>query len=107
MTHDDIAKITATSRQTVTLVLNDLRSKGLIDYGSKSLTIPLSKIKEFGENLNVTHKKIKIDNSAVNITVNLHMSIDADDLAANLAKKNSHRKNSVQLSVKEGKSHPK
>lgn len=48
LTHDDIAKITATSRQTVTLVLNDLRSKGLIEYSPKSLTIPHTKIKEFG-----------------------------------------------------------
>lgn len=32
LTHGDIAKMTATSRQTVTSILNELRSEGIIDY---------------------------------------------------------------------------
>ncbi|MEM0999522.1 MAG: Crp/Fnr family transcriptional regulator [Bacteroidota bacterium] len=39
-THRDIASLTATSRQTVTSVLNDLRSEGLIDFTRRSLYIP-------------------------------------------------------------------
>lgn len=47
LTHDDIAKITATSRQTVTSVLNDLRSKGVFEYNSKELMIPSQQVKAF------------------------------------------------------------
>lgn len=32
LTHDDIAKLTATSRQTVTMVLNDLEKRNIITY---------------------------------------------------------------------------
>lgn len=32
LTHGDIAKMTATSRQTVTSILNELRTEGIIDY---------------------------------------------------------------------------
>ena len=39
-THRDIASLTATSRQTVTSVLNDLRAEGLIDFDRRSLRIP-------------------------------------------------------------------
>lgn len=38
LTHADIAKLTATSRQTVTTVFNDLRNKGFIDYDKKIIT---------------------------------------------------------------------
>jgi CRP/FNR family transcriptional regulator len=38
LTHTDIAKLTATSRQTVTTVFNELRSTGSIDYDNKSIT---------------------------------------------------------------------
>jgi CRP-like cAMP-binding protein len=37
--HKDIAHLTATSRQTVTSVLNDLRNKNLIDFSRKQLVI--------------------------------------------------------------------
>ncbi|NBB23482.1 cyclic nucleotide-binding domain-containing protein [Runella sp. CRIBMP] len=47
LTHDDIAKITATSRQTVTSVLNDLRCKGILDYNSKELIISYEQVKAF------------------------------------------------------------
>jgi CRP-like cAMP-binding protein len=39
LSHQEIAYLTASSRQTVTTVLNDLKSKGLIDFTRKSLTI--------------------------------------------------------------------
>lgn len=39
LTHDDIAKLTATSRQTVTSVLNALRQQNLIAYNEKELQI--------------------------------------------------------------------
>lgn len=32
LTHSDIAKMTATTRQTVTSILNDLRSEGILEY---------------------------------------------------------------------------
>lgn len=38
LTHADFAKLTATSRQTVTTVLNELRQKGIIDYNKELLT---------------------------------------------------------------------
>ncbi len=38
LTHTDIAKLTAASRQTVTTVFNELRSKGAIDYDKKTIT---------------------------------------------------------------------
>lgn len=40
LTHKDIASLTATSRQTVTSVLNDLREAGLIEFDRKRLRIP-------------------------------------------------------------------
>ena len=39
LSHQEIAYLTAASRQTVTTVLNDLKSKGLIDFTRKTLTI--------------------------------------------------------------------
>lgn len=39
LTHQDIANMTATSRQTVTTVLNDLKKKGLIDHRGKTFTV--------------------------------------------------------------------
>ena len=39
LTHQEIANLTATSRQTVTTVLNDLRSKGLIKFDRRRLLI--------------------------------------------------------------------
>ncbi len=39
LSHQDIAYLTAASRQTVTTVLNELKGKGLIDFSRKSLTI--------------------------------------------------------------------
>ncbi|NND31366.1 MAG: Crp/Fnr family transcriptional regulator [Saprospiraceae bacterium] len=39
LTHQEIANITATSRQTVTTVLNDLRSKNLIKFDRRRLLI--------------------------------------------------------------------
>lgn len=47
LTHDDIAKITATSRQTVTSVLNELRNKGILDYNSKELIISYEQLRAF------------------------------------------------------------
>lgn len=38
LTHTDIAKLTATSRQTVTTVFNELRNKGFIEYDKKIIT---------------------------------------------------------------------
>lgn len=46
ITHQEIANLTATSRQTVTTVLNDLRSKELITFNRKRLLIrDLDKLK--------------------------------------------------------------
>jgi CRP/FNR family transcriptional regulator len=42
LTHDDIAKLTATSRQTVSTVLNEMREKKQIEYNSDILRIPSS-----------------------------------------------------------------
>jgi CRP/FNR family transcriptional regulator len=42
LTNDDIAKLTATSRQTVNSVLNDLREKKWIDYNKDIISIPFS-----------------------------------------------------------------
>ena len=38
LTHTDIAKLTATSRQTVTTVFNELRNNGAIDYDKNFIT---------------------------------------------------------------------
>ena len=40
--HDDIAKLTATSRQTVSSVLNELRLEKMIEYNNEILKIPFS-----------------------------------------------------------------
>jgi CRP/FNR family transcriptional regulator len=42
LTHDDIANLTATSRQTVSSTLNELRNKRLIEYNSRTVRIPFS-----------------------------------------------------------------
>ena len=39
LTHQDIANLTATSRQTVTIVLNELREKGIIKFDRRSILI--------------------------------------------------------------------
>ena len=39
LSHQEIACLTAASRQTVTTVLNELRGRGLIDFSRKSLTV--------------------------------------------------------------------
>jgi CRP-like cAMP-binding protein len=39
LTHSDIAKLTATSRQTVTTVLNDLKKNNLINFDRKKILI--------------------------------------------------------------------
>lgn len=39
LTHEDIAKLTATSRQTVTTQLNELEKNGIIKYDRKRITI--------------------------------------------------------------------
>jgi CRP-like cAMP-binding protein len=39
LTHDDIAKLTATSRQTVTSVLNDLEKKNIITYDRSQIFV--------------------------------------------------------------------
>ena len=47
ITHQEIANLTATSRQTVTTVLNELRTKELITFNRKRLLIrDLDKLKE-------------------------------------------------------------
>jgi CRP/FNR family transcriptional regulator, cyclic AMP receptor protein len=47
MTHQDIANLTATSRQTVTTVLNDLREQNLINFSRNRLLIrDLSKLEK-------------------------------------------------------------
>lgn len=47
ITHQEIANLTATSRQTVTTVLNELKTKNLITFNRKRLLIrDLDKIKE-------------------------------------------------------------
>jgi CRP-like cAMP-binding protein len=47
MTHQDIANLTATSRQTVTTVLNDLRDQNLINFNRNRLLIrDLSKLEK-------------------------------------------------------------
>ncbi len=40
LSHQDIAELSGTSRQTATTILNDLRSQGLIDFDRKSIRIP-------------------------------------------------------------------
>jgi CRP/FNR family transcriptional regulator len=42
LTNDDVAKLTATSRQTVNSILNELRDKHMIDYDKDTLVIPSS-----------------------------------------------------------------
>jgi CRP-like cAMP-binding protein len=39
LTHQDIANLTATSRQTVTTVLNDLKEEGIINFDRRSILI--------------------------------------------------------------------
>ncbi|RMG79696.1 MAG: helix-turn-helix domain-containing protein, partial [Bacteroidetes bacterium] len=39
MTHQEIANLTATSRQTVTTVLNELRTKNILTFNRKRLLI--------------------------------------------------------------------
>ena len=39
LTHEDIGKLTATSRQTVTTVLNDLEKRNLVSYNRSSIVI--------------------------------------------------------------------
>lgn len=39
LTHQDIANLTATSRQTVTIVLNELRDQGILSFDRKSILI--------------------------------------------------------------------
>ncbi|MEL7020256.1 MAG: Crp/Fnr family transcriptional regulator, partial [Bacteroidota bacterium] len=39
MTHQEIANLTATSRQTVTTVLNDLRAKNILTFNRRRLLI--------------------------------------------------------------------
>ncbi len=41
LTHDDIANLTATSRQTVSSTLSELRNKKLIEYNSRRIMIPI------------------------------------------------------------------
>jgi CRP/FNR family cyclic AMP-dependent transcriptional regulator len=42
LTHADLANLTATSRQTVSSTLNELRDKKLIGYNPRTITIPFS-----------------------------------------------------------------
>jgi CRP/FNR family cyclic AMP-dependent transcriptional regulator len=42
LTHDDIAKLTDTSRQTVSSILNELRDQKLIEYNTEIILIPFS-----------------------------------------------------------------
>jgi len=42
LTHDDIAKLTATSRQTVNSILNELRDQQLIEYNNEVIRIPFN-----------------------------------------------------------------
>lgn len=42
LTHDDIAKLTATSRQTVSSTLNHLREQKHIEYNNETLRLPLT-----------------------------------------------------------------
>jgi CRP/FNR family transcriptional regulator len=42
LTHDDIGQMTATSRQTVSTTLNELRNKKLIAYNARAIQIPFS-----------------------------------------------------------------
>lgn len=42
LTNDEIAKLTATSRQTVNSILNELRDQKMIEYNKDILSIPLS-----------------------------------------------------------------
>lgn len=46
LTHDEIAKLTASSRQTVTSVFNNLRNKGIITYSSKYIELKGSNLLE-------------------------------------------------------------
>tara|TARA_R110002050_G_scaffold204327_3_gene339786 strand:- start:30687 stop:31370 length:684 start_codon:yes stop_codon:yes gene_type:complete len=39
LTHQDMANLTATSRQTVTIVMNELREKGILDFDRRSIII--------------------------------------------------------------------
>lgn len=39
LTHQDMANLTATSRQTVTIVLNELREQGILDFDRRSIIV--------------------------------------------------------------------
>ncbi len=41
LSHQDIARLTVASRQTVTSVLNQLKREGLVDYNRRSLVVKL------------------------------------------------------------------
>jgi CRP-like cAMP-binding protein len=42
LTNDEVAKLTATSRQTVNSIMNELREKSVIEYNKDMLTISYS-----------------------------------------------------------------
>ncbi|MBO9573332.1 MAG: Crp/Fnr family transcriptional regulator, partial [Chitinophagaceae bacterium] len=42
LTNDEVAKLTATSRQTVNAILNELRDKNIIEYNKDVLIVPQS-----------------------------------------------------------------
>jgi len=44
LTHDEIAKLTASSRQTVTMLLNELRTKGQLTYSTKLIEFTTTKL---------------------------------------------------------------
>jgi CRP/FNR family cyclic AMP-dependent transcriptional regulator len=44
LTHDDIAKLTTTSRQTVSSTLSELREKKIIEYNNEVLRLPCTSI---------------------------------------------------------------
>jgi NACalpha-BTF3-like transcription factor len=106
---DGIGGAITTSMQTSLTKATDLITKMVEDYNTISYLLANvndlnidAQITEFSDNLNVTHKKIQIDNSAVNITVNLNLRMDADKIAASLSTTEG-RTDSVKLSLKGGK----
>lgn len=58
-----------------------------------------AKIDQFGKNLTISKDRIKISNKPINITVELNLTMEADQIALGLSKK-AGRKNVVSLSTK-------
>jgi hypothetical protein len=62
-------------------------------------------IDRFGQNLSISQNRIRIENSPININVELNLTMDADKIALGLGREGG-RSNVVQLSKRHGRSLP-